>query len=159
MFYALSTIEESYMADRVERFVALAPCVFGDLGRDTYQEIVEYYDTMMNKAGVLYSNGSDEAENSVKICKAFGLASKECIISKFDIPLFHARNSHASPMFFTMVHMYKNMIHPIYPDDYFSGDFEVEYVPLLNIDKVPITLMFMGGDTVCHMEDNMKIYN
>ena len=43
MFYGLTTMEDDYYADRIHRFIAMAPCIYNDYYKWEYEETIEYY--------------------------------------------------------------------------------------------------------------------
>jgi len=102
MFYGLTQIEESYFADKVERFIAMAPCVFPvNFGKETHDKVVEYYDKIFNEAGLLYSGGRDKKANVEKLCAAFGEDSLECKSERIEAgKRFEARHAYASDLYF-----------------------------------------------------------
>ena len=61
MFYALNYPgnEENYLADKIERFIALAPCAYGALDErfDTLDEIIDHYQKYLDN-GIYFSGGT-----------------------------------------------------------------------------------------------------
>ena len=49
------------------------------------------------------------------------------------------------------------MIKPIYPDDYFSDNYEVELVSHANIKQVPLTFYMMENDNICPPSKNIRV--
>jgi hypothetical protein len=125
---------------------------------DTYEEQVEYFDTMLNEAGVLYSGGPDKQQNADIICKVVGEDSIDCKMQRFELPWdMEARLSMASYLFFFQVALYDELMKPIHPDDYISGNFTEEFISLSTLNKVPITLFMMENDTTCPPDKNIRI--
>ena len=76
MFYGLG-INTPYLESKVNRFVALAPCIYEDT-RPTYEGLVGFY-KKLHDIGVHYLAGPDWKTNGLKkICDAFGADSQLC---------------------------------------------------------------------------------
>jgi len=54
--------------------------------------------------------------------------------------------------------LYQNLVQPIHPDDFISGDYSPELISLGKIKKVPTTLWFFEGDALCPIEKNMRLH-
>ena len=51
------------------------------------------------------------------------------------------------------------MFMPIYPDDFFAGNYELKEVSHANHHLVPTTFFFLENDTNCPVELNKRIYD
>lgn len=81
MFYGLANMEAYYYGERINRFIALAPCVVPMKYFKNTKKINEYFFGMMDVAMVYNSEGPDRVQveqNKQAVCYAFGKNSKEC---------------------------------------------------------------------------------
>ena len=66
IFYGLAT-NQDYFAERVNRFVALAPCIWSASNPMTWEEEVSKF-LMYDKLGIYSFDGGDEGDATDEVC-------------------------------------------------------------------------------------------
>ena len=67
MFYSLAKLGEEYYSNKLDRFIALAPCWVNPKDDMTVEQVQNYYEASL--AAKVYTIGGSEAEqNMKKIC-------------------------------------------------------------------------------------------
>ena len=129
MFWGLSYMEKEYFADRLEKFIALAPCVYFNRPPYTYDEVVQMFSKKFNE-------------------------DKEYHFDTLLGQPIPANNL----LYNYQVSLEKRFQHFIPFEDYFNGKKESELVGLQKIDRVPLTLIAGSKDDLCNMDSLEDLY-
>ena len=148
MFYALAKFEEAYLADSLEKFVALAPCTFYDA-----QGVPEtYYENSVYKFPAL---GVDE------LYGPNWTAKQKIICDTFDQSVCDAWQCTECETVATRseTHWLQNTYtgrFQEYAPKYLEGEKEAALIPLESIDKVPVAMVIGAKDALCTLKEAEK---
>ena len=117
-------MEKLYFADRVERFIALAPCVYLNRPPYSYEEVVEMFNKKIN------------VDNEPYFSSLFG----------FPVPTKQLLHHY-------QIALQKRFQDFIPFDEFAGGKVTSDLVGLSKIDLVPLTLIAGSEDKLCNMDD------
>ena len=140
IFYALATDQDWY-ADRVHRFVGLAPCHY-------YREVYSFENQRLrflklNELGLHNYFGRDESSVTMENCVQ--IAGPECdlvSINGFGLPV-------NSLMYFTQIALAGQFQESISLERWAAGELYSTPVNLSNIDRVPVSIVHPIQDEIC----------
>ena len=165
MWYALSK-KQDYFAERVNRFIANAACIFADLeneGGETYEKLSNVY-WQLEKRGIynLYGNDAASAGKTGLDCIARDDPDCDYYEGEGILPDWPqlARNavSTAAFLYFGQLTLERRFQEPQDMLKYFTGERHTALVPLSNIDRVAVSIVHSPGDERCAMPFAEWIY-
>ena len=132
MFYGLTQKEDTYFADKVNKAIFLAPCIF------TYQPIEEYTGAwpLYRSLGINSMIDANWADDQVTICTEAS-ESWGCTLAGFLNP---PMQTNSVKSFETYGQIANSNRFQVYKPDFAVGNFESDLVTpgLESIDRVPI---------------------
>ena len=79
MLFGLAEREKTYFNKHLERFIALAPCVYNSNRPDAARDSAKVFERFSD-ADVWYENRGSFDMNTMRVCKEFGMLSDRCIL-------------------------------------------------------------------------------